>query len=234
MRCMNIFKKPSLFTQNREESRGPLCWWNQKLLCQAPFFATPLHWSLISQLLPHFPSMPCRKGVRGPTFITQYNMLGVCLGIFPSLSYLILKASIIPSCVVEKMRLSEASPGYLSLLCVLRHLQSQSREAISYPADSWLSASSPDFHLLKHVDIFLSVSSLTSQQHLSGLTRPPPWLPWPHTAPLLPTSIWSFVGSSLSVGIPSTQLPFSYPAALSQWIRSTLLTLKAVCMLMTC
>ena len=38
----------------------------------------------------------------------------------------------------------------------------------------WLSASSPDFHLLKHVDIFLSVSSLISQQHLSGLTRPPP------------------------------------------------------------
>ena len=47
-------------------------------------------------------------------------------------------------------------------------------------------------------------------------------------------SVWSFVGSSLSVGIPSTQLPFSYPAALSQWIRSTLLALKPVCMLMTC
>ena len=95
-------------------------------------------------------------------------MLGVCLGIFPSLSHLILKASIIRLCVVEKMRLREASPGYLSLLCVLRHLQSQSREAISYTADSWFSASSSDLRLLKHVDIFLSLSSLISQQHLSG------------------------------------------------------------------
>ena len=95
-------------------------------------------------------------------------MLGVCLGIFPSLSHLILKASIIRLCVVEKMRLREASPGYLSLLCVLRHLQSQSQEAISYTADSWFSASSSDLRLLKHVDIFLSLSSLISQQHLSG------------------------------------------------------------------
>lgn len=77
--------------------------------------------------------MPCRNGVRGPTFIKHYNMLGVCLGIFSSLSYLILKASIIPPCVVEKMRLSEASPGYLSLLCVLRHLQSKVEKPFHIP-----------------------------------------------------------------------------------------------------
>ena len=95
-----------------------------------------------------------RKGRRGPTFIKHYSMLEVCLGNFPSLSHLILRASLIPLCVVEKMRLREASPGYLSLLCVLRHLQSQSREGISYTADSWFSASSPDLRLLKREDVW--------------------------------------------------------------------------------
>jgi len=112
-------------------------------------------------------------------------MLEVCLGIFPSLSHLILRASLIPLCVVEKMRLREASPGYLSLLCVLRHLQSQSREGISYTADSWFSASSPDLRLLKREDV------------------------WTFSCPYLP---WSL--SSICQGWPDLLLDFHGPILL--------------------
>lgn len=234
MKCMNIFKKPSLFTQSREESRGPLCWWNQKLLCQAPFFATP------STLIPYqsapapLPLHALQKWGKGTNIYKTLQHAGSLPGDF--LFVVLLNSQSKHNSALCSWE-NEAQWGQswvpFSSLCP-QASSVQSREAISYPADSWLSASSPDFHLLKHLDIFLSVSSLISQQHLSGLTRPPPWLPWPHAAPLLPTSVWSFVGSSLSVGIPSTQLPFSYPAVLSQWIRSTLLALKAVCMLMTC
>lgn len=117
------------------------------------------------------------------------------------------------------MRLSEASPGYLSLLCVLRHLQSQS------PRSHFISPLTPGSLPPALTFIFLNMWTFSC-----------PYLPWPlssicqgclllrsfqqpHTFCFLPLS-GPLLAASLSVGIPSTQLPFSYPAALSQWISS--------------
>lgn len=133
MKCMNIFKKPSLFTQSREESRGPLCWWNQKLLCQAPFFATP------STLIPYqsapapLPLHALQKWGKGTNIYKTLQHAGSLPGDFLFVVLLNSQSKHNSACVIEKMRLSEASPGYLSLLCVLRHLQSKVEKPFHIP-----------------------------------------------------------------------------------------------------
>ena len=52
------------------------------------------------------------------------------------------------------MRLRELSPGYPFLLCVLRHLQSHSLDAVSYVSDSQLSASCSGLRLAQYNGCF--------------------------------------------------------------------------------
>lgn len=134
------------------------------------------------------------------------------------------------------MRLREPSPGYPSLLCVLRLLQSQSLDAISYASDSLPSTSG--LHLAKYTCHFfvlilhdLPAAFVKADQALlidfHGTTL---------SCLAFYLSDWSFAAlPCLSVGIPSSQTPLSHPATPSQWlITSGLLALNTICILMTC
>ena len=90
------------------------------------------------------------------------------------------------------MRLRELNPGYPSLLCVLRHLQSHGLEPISYASDSWLSAFCHVLNLAQYNGYFSLLMVLISQTllhdfHGTTLSFFASYL-----------SAWSFAGSSLS------------------------------------
>lgn len=90
------------------------------------------------------------------------------------------------------MRLRELNPGYPSLLCVLRHLQSHGLEAASYAGDPWLSASCAGLYLAQHNEYF-------SVFMVFDLPDPPLWY---HTRlPLVPTSLSGPLLTLLYLGV---------------------------------